>query len=87
MISICKNNLENKERIEEKIRSKQFDDEIEGYIYNLTGEEIARKIADSIGIDEVYSRLLPEDKAKILEILELITSKSVRSFIFLILFY
>lgn len=39
-----KNNLDNKERIEEKIRSKQFDDEIEGYIYNLTGEEIARKM-------------------------------------------
>ena len=37
-----KSNLENKTRIEEKIRSKQFDDEIEGYIYSMTSEEIAR---------------------------------------------
>ena len=39
-----KNNLENEARIEGKIRQKQFDDEIEAYIYNLAGEEIAKKM-------------------------------------------
>lgn len=38
------NKSENQKRIEQKISSKQFDDEIENYIYNLTAEEIARKM-------------------------------------------
>lgn len=37
-------NAENKERIEEKIQNKQFDEEIEGYIYSLSGEDMARKM-------------------------------------------
>ena len=35
---------ENQERIDKKIQNKQFDDEIESYLYNLSGEEIAKKM-------------------------------------------
>jgi hypothetical protein len=35
---------ENQERIDTKIKSGQFDDEIENYIYNLTNEEIAKRM-------------------------------------------
>lgn len=35
---------ENKKRIDEKIRNKVLDDEIESYIYNLSGEEIVNEI-------------------------------------------
>jgi serine/threonine protein kinase len=35
---------ENQERIKEKIKKKKFDDEIENYIYNLSSEEIVRKM-------------------------------------------
>lgn len=39
-----KNQAENQGRIDTKIKSRQFDDEIESYIYNLTNEEIAKRI-------------------------------------------
>ncbi len=39
-----KNNAENKERIQSKIKGKQFDEEVEGYIYSLSSEEIARNM-------------------------------------------
>lgn len=39
-----RNQAENQERIEAKIKSRQFDDEIESYIYNLTNEEIAKRM-------------------------------------------
>jgi len=35
---------ENQKRIDEKIKRKKFDDEIENYIYNLSGEDISRKM-------------------------------------------
>lgn len=35
---------ENQKRIDEKIKRKEYDDEIENYIYNLSGEDISRKM-------------------------------------------
>lgn len=35
---------DNQERINRRIRGKEFDEEIESYIYNLSGEEIAKKM-------------------------------------------
>lgn len=35
---------ENKKRIDDKIKRKEFDQEIENYIYNLSGEDISRKM-------------------------------------------
>ncbi|MCI6020686.1 MAG: protein kinase [[Bacteroides] pectinophilus] len=35
---------ENQERIDVKIKGRKFDDEIESYIYNLTNEEIAKRM-------------------------------------------
>lgn len=34
----------NQKRIDAKIKSKIFDDEVENYIYNLSGEDISRKM-------------------------------------------
>ena len=39
-----RNQAENQERIDSKIKSRKFDDEIESYIYNLTNEEIAKRM-------------------------------------------
>ena len=38
---------ENKQRIEDKIKSNVFDDEIENYIYNLSSDAMAKKIQDA----------------------------------------
>ena len=38
---------ENKQRIEDKIKCNVFDDEIENYIYNLSSDDMAKKLQDT----------------------------------------
>lgn len=53
---------ENKERIVEKIRSRQFDDEVENYLYSLSGEEIARQMQGvKYGFEDVLLRFMNLD--------------------------
>lgn len=40
-------NAENQARVDMKILNRQFDDEVENYIYNLSNEEITKKMQDT----------------------------------------
>lgn len=54
---------ENRERIEDKIRRKVYDDEVDNYIYNLSGEEISRKLQNTkIGFSEVLLKFMDADE-------------------------
>lgn len=53
---------DNQERINNKIRNRQFDDEIESYIYNLSGEEISKKMQSyTNGFSDVLLRFMNID--------------------------
>lgn len=53
---------ENKQRVEEKIKRKTFDDEVENYIYNLSADEIAKKLRDvKIGFSEALLKFMDID--------------------------
>lgn len=57
-----KNKAENKERIDNKIKNKCFDDEIESYLYNLSSEEITKRMQIPInGFSDVLFQFMKID--------------------------
>ena len=59
-----RNQAGNQERIDTKIKARQFDDEIESYLYNLSSEEIAKKMqSHTNGFSEILFQFMKLDDA------------------------